>query len=112
MTNKCDLCEYGKKSTKFFLNLEEFTTPKYEQKYKVEVTNQKEVHDELFDFYENLFKSNKRKPKHDIAQFLGSIQITRLTEEYAWCEVSISEDEFLIATLKIIPKNKSPGNDG
>ena len=57
------------------------------------ITDQKEVDNELFDFYNNLSKSDKRSSKHDIAQFMSLIEIPRLTEEHsAKCEVSISED--------------------
>ena len=60
----------------------------------------------------SIIKSNKKKSKHEIAQFLSSIQILRLTEEQsAKCEISVSEDE-VICTLKNMPKNKSPGNNG
>ena len=77
-----------------------------------EITDQKEVNNELFAFYNNLFKSDKRSSKYDIAQFLSSIQVPCLTEEQsAKCEILISEDE-LICALKNMPKNKSPGNDG
>ena len=76
-----------------------------------EITDQKEVNNELFHFYNNLFQSDKRSSKYDIAQFLSSIQIPSLTEEQpAKCEISIFEDE-LICALKNMPKNKSPGND-
>ena len=74
------------------------------------ITDQKEVDNELFDFYNNLSKSDKRSSKHDIAQFMSLIEIPRLTEEQsAKCEVSISEDE-LICALKSVLKNKSLGN--
>ena len=76
------------------------------------VTDQKEVHNELFDFYDNLFKSDKRSSKYDIAQYLSSIQVSRLTEEQSGkCEILISKDE-LICTLKNMRKNKSPVYDG
>ena len=65
----------------------------------------------MFDFYNNLFKSNKRSSKHDIAQFFSLIQITRLTQCSLLCEISIYEDEPIYA-LKNMSKNKSPSNDG
>ena len=74
-----------------------------------EIRDQKEVSNELFDFYDNLFKTDKRRPKPDINsvawnQFLSFSQISRLTEEQsAKLETSISEDE-LICALKNIPK--------
>ena len=106
--NKCDWYEYGEKSTKFFLNLERIRAHQNKirniLKNGKEIKDQKEVNNEFFDFYNNLFKSNKRSSKYDIAQFLSSIQVPRLTEEQsAKCEILISEDE-LICTLKNMPK--------
>ena len=47
-----------------------------------------------------------------LTQFLISIQIPCLTEKQsAKCDISVSEDE-LICSLKNMPKNKSPDNDG
>ena len=77
-----------------------------------QITDQKQVNNELFDFYKNLFKSDKRSSKCYTAQFLSSIQIPCLAEEQsAKCEILIFEGE-VICALKNMPKNKSPGNDG
>ena len=58
------------------------------------------VQHEFFDSYNNLFESDERKPKHDIAQFLSLMNLLRLTEEQsAKCEISISENKF-ICTLR------------
>ena len=46
-----------------------------------EITDQKQVNNELFDFYNNLVKRDKKSSKYDIAQFLSSIQIPHLTED-------------------------------
>ena len=108
--------EYGEKPTKFFLNLEK--TRAHQNKIKNllingnEMTDQKEVNNELFIFYNNLFKNDKRSSKYDTSQFLSSIQVPCLIEgQSAKCEFLISELE-LICALKNMPKNKSPGNDG
>ena len=77
-----------------------------------EITDQKKVYNELFAFYINLFKNDKKISKYDTTQFLSSIELPCLTEEQSTkCELLISEEE-LICALKNIPKNKSPGNDG
>ena len=77
-----------------------------------QITDQKQVNNELFDFYKNLFKSDKRSSKCYTAQLLSSIQIPCLAEEQsAKCEILIFEGE-VICALKNMPKNKSPGNDG
>ena len=110
--SKCDWYEYGEKSTKFFLNLEKIRARenkirKILKNWK-EITDQKEVNNELFHFYNNLFQSDKRSSKYDIAQFLSSIQIPSISsiqipslteEQSAKCEISICEDE-LICALK------------
>ena len=75
-----------------------------------EITDKKEVNNELFAFYNNLFKNNKGK--YDTTQYLSSIQVPCHTEEqFAKCDFLISEEE-LICALKNVSKNKSPGNDG
>ena len=76
--SKCDWYEYGGKSKKFFLNLEKIRA--HENKIRnilkngKEITDQKQVNNELFNFDKNLFKSDKRSSKYNIAQFLSSIQ--------------------------------------
>ena len=66
---KCDWYKYGEKSTKFFLNLEK--TRAHQNKIRNilingnEITDQKEVNNELFTFYNNLFKNDKRSSKYD-----------------------------------------------
>ena len=57
--SKCDWYEYGEKSSKFFLNLEKdrFVQSQIlkliiEEK---ELTEQNEINDNIFRFYENLF---------------------------------------------------------
>ena len=114
--SKCDWYKYGEKSTKFFLNLEK--TRAHQNKIRNilinrnEITDQKEVNNELFPFYNNLFKNDKRRSRYDTTQFLSSIQVPCLTvEQSAKCEFLISEEQ-LICALKNMSKNKSPGNDG
>ena len=65
-------------------------------KNRNEITDQKHVSNKVFDFYNNLYESDKGRPNHDIAQFLNSIQIPHFTEEQSGkFESSISADEFL-----------------
>ena len=114
--SKCDWYKYSEKSTKFFLNLEK--TQAHQNKIRNilingnEITDQKEVNNGLFAFYNNLFKNDKRRSRYDTTQFLSSIQVPCLTvEQSTKCEFLISEEE-LICALKNMSKNKSPGNDG
>ena len=59
-----------------------------------EITDRKEVNNELFDFFNDLFKNDKRSSKYDTTLFLSSIQVLCLSEEqYAKCEFLISEEE-------------------
>ena len=90
----------AEKSTKFFLNLKKIGTHQYKIRNILnngkEITDQKEVNNELLAFYNNLFKNDKRSSKYDIAQFLSLIQVPRFTEERsAKCEMLISEDELI-----------------
>ena len=92
--------EHGEKSTKIFLNLEKIRAHQNRirnlLKNGKEITDQKVVNNELFDFYNNLFKSDKRSSKYSIAQFWSSIEIPCYTEEQsAKCEISISEDDVI-----------------
>ena len=69
-----------------------------------EVTDQKEVNNELFAFCNNLFKNDRRNSKYDTTQFLSSIQVPCLIQEQStMCEFLISEEE-LICALKICLK--------
>ena len=113
---KCDWYKYGEKSTKVFLNIKKIGAHQNKTrqilKNRKEITDQTEVNNELFDFYNNLLKSDKRSSKYDIAQFLSSIQVPCLTEEQsAKCEILMSEDKLIGEDKLIMPKNKSLGND-
>ena len=80
--SKCDWYQYGEKSTKFFLNLEKIRPHQSKArnilKNRKAIIDQMEVNNQLFYFYNDLFRSDKRRPKHDIAQSLSSIQIPLL----------------------------------
>ena len=59
--NKCDWYEYGEKSSKFFLNLEK-NSFFWGQIYKLmikekELTEQNEINNNIFTFYQNLFSN-------------------------------------------------------
>ena len=114
--SKCDWCENGEKSTKFFLNLEKSRSSQGVVgsilKNKIEVKNQSEINNELSKFYKNLFKENLNTSKEAISSFLENINLPSLTNEQAFeCDGIISETELLKA-LKSMKNDKSPGNDG
>ena len=85
--DKCDLYEYGQKSIKSLLNLKKIRAHQKKTRNILknckEITDQKDVNNESFDFYNNLFKSYKTRAKHEFAQFLSLIQIPRLTEQHS-----------------------------
>ena len=60
--SKCDWCEHGEKSSKFFLNLEKTrstqSTIRNITKDKKNLTYHKKINQELFDFYKGLFSEN------------------------------------------------------
>ena len=106
--SKCDWYEYGEKPTKFFLNLKKTRTHRNKIRNILingkEITDQKEVNNELFAFCNNLFKNDRRSSKYDTTQFLSSIQVPCLIQEQStMCEFLISEEE-LICALKICLK--------
>ena len=63
--SKCDWYEYGEKYTKFFQNLEKIRAHQNKiiniPKSGKEIAVQKKINNKLFDFYNNLFHSNKRR---------------------------------------------------
>ena len=114
--SKSDWYESGKKSTKFFLNLEKSRSSqgvvRSTLKNKIEVKHQSEINNELYKFYKNLFKENLNTSKEAISSFLENINLPRLTNEQAVeCEGIISETELLRA-LKSMKNDKSPENYG
>ena len=63
-------------------------------------------------FYKNLVTEKSEFQKEDINAYLSQINIPILAEEQSQtCEGPITESE-LLNSLKGMPNNKSPGNDG
>ena len=73
----------------------------FKKKWKVDNISDK-VNNKLFNFYNNLFKSDTEISKHGIAQFLDSVKIPRLSGEWfvEW-DISI----FMVYTLFILKPN-------
>ena len=64
-------------------------------KNKIEVKNQSEINNELYNFYRNLFKENLNTSKEAIFSFLENINLPTLTNEQALeCEGIISETKW------------------
>ena len=78
-----------------------------------EVNNQKDINNELYLYYKNLFNERQHLSEHDINNFLNGVsKFPQLsTEQYLECEKCITEKE-LFEALKSMPNDKSSGNDG
>ena len=114
--SKCDWYDSGKKSTKFFLNLEKSRSSqgvvRSILKNEIGVKHQSEINNKLYKFYKNLSKENLNTSKEAISSFLENINLPTISNEQALeCEGIISETELLKA-LKSMKNDKSPGNDG
>ena len=110
--------EYGEKSNKYFLNLENSRKKKScIRKLNTEndksTTNPKEILDEIQSFYANLYdKKVEHADDNLIATFLSQVETNTLTDEQRDAldeQLTLSE---CYATLKTFQKNKTPGNDG
>ena len=106
--------EYGEKSNKYFLNLENSRKEKScIRKLNTEndksTTNPKEI--QLF--YANLYdKKVDHLDENLIEPFLGTVNTSKLTDEQRDSidkQLTLSE---CFAALKTFKKNKTPGNDG
>ena len=113
---KCDWYQYGKKSKKYFLNLEKQkavngTVKKIIKDY-IEITDQLKIQHELRMFHEQLFKKTICSGNSKIVSFLGNISFPVINNDFFnLCENDLTEDELLIS-LKSMQNNKTPGNDG
>ncbi len=112
---KAKWIEDGEKPSKYFLNLEKrnFVSKQIHRIVKnddTEVTSQKDIENEIVNFYENLYKSrdehrNLTIDDHDICiSKLTQLQKGKLEGEITLSELSIA--------LKSMANNKTPGPDG
>ena len=77
-----------------------------------EITDQDEINNQLFSFYQSLFSRKVQNQTDKIEVYLELIPLPKLTNEQTLsCEVIVFEDE-LFKSLKSMENNKSPGNDG
>ena len=113
--SKYDWYEHGKKSTKYFLNLEK--NRGNQNQIRKLIIDEKEIRDdvEIFkkikSFYETLFKSQSFKNVREIEKFLCGITTPLNNNQINLCEKDLSETD-LYNAMKIIQNNKSSGNDG
>ena len=114
--SKCDCYEYGKKSTKFFLNLEKKRGNQNQIRKLIidekEIDGDVEILKKIESFYETLFKSQSFKNVSEIEKFLCGITTPSLNnDQINLCEKDLSETD-LYNAMKNMQNNKSPGNDG
>ena len=94
-----------KKATRPTPNLEDSVKEK-------EITDHKEISNNIKTLYETLVKRNVSKTNVEKQQFLNSLNTKTLTnEQYDLCENKICETEFF-NFMESMKKNKTPGNDG
>ena len=110
--------EYGEKSNKYFLNLENCRKKKScIRKLNTEndkiTSNPKEILNEIQFFYANLYDKKVDHSDEDLMEtFLSKVDNNTLTDEQRDTldkKLTISE---CFAALKTFQKNKTPGNDG
>lgn len=105
----------GKKSTKFFLNLEKKKQEQcYISKIKDEQRNETsdlvEIIERVYLFYQNLFKSGDSD--ENLTKDMLSKMMTKLSEsDRTLCDQKIRKEEIEMA-IKQLATNKSPGSDG
>ena len=119
LRSKWNWYENGEKNSKFFLNLENNSSPKtsicrlLDNQGKVVLDSQR-ILKELENYYKSLYTKQVSTASEEIfSSFLDNTNcIPVLTEDQkALCEGSLSKDECYNA-LKDFPNEKSPGNDG
>ena len=117
LRSKCDWYEQGKKSTKFFLNLEKQRGNQNRIRKLIvnekEINNETEILNQIKLFYETLFqKPSQKYSADDINHFLNTLDIPKLsTDQIILCDIELTEKD-LYDSMKSMKNDKSPGNDG
>ena len=119
LRSKIKIYEENEKSSKYFLNLEKQNAVrntikmlKRNPETDDEITNGKDVVNEIRRFYSNLFKLQKNQTKEKCDEFLDTLDLPRISNdanEILKKSLTINE---LKEVLKTSVKGKSPGNDG
>ena len=108
--SKCDWCEYDEKSSKFFLNLEKSRAAQSLiwniTKDKKVLICHKEINQELFYFYQNLFSENPNVSKNQIMRFLNLVSTPQLIEDQSRDSKFILSEKDLLLVLKSMLNNK------
>ena len=117
LRSKVNWYEYGEKSSKYFLCIEERNKAESHLR-KVVKTNDQETSDpteiirSLKDFYSSLYTRRSNKTEDECIAYLRNINIPKLTDdERNVCEGKLTKMEIWY-TLNSMGNNRSPGNDG
>ena len=109
--------EYGEKSNKYFLDLENSRKKKSCIRKHTEndktTSNPKEIFNEIQSFYANLYdKKVDHSDKNLMESFLSKVDTNTLTDEQRdSVDKQLNRSE-CFAALKAFQRNKTPGNDG
>ena len=116
--SKATWYEKGKRSNKYFLNLESHnkiksSVRKFFNGEGTVITDPQKVRQEFERFYSNLCKSDTLSPPKDmLTSFLKNPDIPKLSQLDAQvCEGKLTISE-CFKSLQLFQNNKSPGNDG
>ena len=75
--SKCNWYKHGEKTSNFFLNLEK--PHAFQNQIRnilidnIEINNQKDINNELYLYYKNLFNERQHLSEHDINNFLNTV---------------------------------------
>ena len=117
LRSKCNWYEEGEKSSKFFLGLEkkkatQGTILTLVKNTSTVIDNQRDILDEIRDFYKKLFSRKSHETVQSCDSFLEIQDLPKIsTEDKVSCETEISIDDLKYSLLSMEDK-KSPGNDG
>ena len=116
LRSKCTLYEDNEKSSKYFLNLEKkrgaSNTVKKLVKNDTDIVEQKDILNEIHDFYSNLFSRKICKSEDECLNFINFLQIPTISEQHKIdCDKPLTVED-LEDSLFNMSVGKSPGNDG
>ena len=86
MRSKANWCEYGEKSSKYFLNLEKHNKAKSYVRTLVsdsgiEINDPSEILVRVRDFYSNLYKRRSTKTEKDCLEYLYDLNLPQLSDQ-------------------------------
>ena len=114
--SKCDCYEYGKKSSKFFLNLEKNRFVQSQIRRLIieekELTEQNEINNNIFSFYQNLFSKQTDFKQNDLINHLDKINLPILSNDRKQICYAIINKKEIYDTVKSMENDKTPGNGG